>query len=80
MATSRSPDTLALVVDSNVTSRGLLSAQLRDYGVTKVVQCSRIQDARSRLEHTVFDYVLCDQYFPDSQSSGQTLLDESGLA
>ena len=36
MATSRSPDTLALVVDSNVTSRGLLSAQLRDYGVTKV--------------------------------------------
>ena len=76
MATSRSPDTLALVVDSNVTSRGLLSAQLRDYGVTKVVQCSRIQDARSRLEHTVFDYVLCDQYFPDSQSSGQTLLDD----
>ena len=63
MATSRSPDTLALVVDSNVTSRGLLSAQLRDYGVTKFVQCSRIQDARSRLEHTVFDYVLCDQFF-----------------
>jgi CheY-like chemotaxis protein len=76
MATSRSPDTLALVVDSNVTSRSLLSAQLRDYGVTKVVQCSRIQDARSRLEHTIFDYVLCDQYFPDSQSSGQTLLDD----
>ena len=73
---SFSTDTLALVVDGNVTSRSLLAAQLRDYGVTKVVQCGRVQDARSRLEHTVFDYVLCDQYFTDSQSSGQTLLDD----
>ncbi|MCK6415457.1 MAG: hypothetical protein L6Q63_07880, partial [Giesbergeria sp.] len=76
MATSRNSDTLALVVDGNVTSRSLLSAQLRDYGVTKVVQCSRVQDARIRLEHTVFDYVLCDQYFHDTQSTGQTLLDD----
>ena len=73
---SFSTDTLALVVDGNVTSRSLLAAQLRDYGVTNVVQCGRVQDARSRLEHTVFDYVLCDQYFTDSQSSGQTLLDD----
>lgn len=70
------PDILALVVDSNATSRTLLAGQLRDYGATKVVQCSRVQDARSRLEHTVFDYVLCDQYFPDAQCSGQTLLDD----
>ena len=70
------PDVLALVVDSNATSRTLLVGQLRDYGATKVVQCSRVQDARSRLEHTVFDYVLCDQYFPDAQCSGQTLLDD----
>jgi len=76
MATSKNSDTLALVVDGNVTSRSLLSAQLRDYGVTKVVQCSRVQDARIRLEHTVFDYVLCDQYFHDTQSTGQTLLDD----
>lgn len=77
MATaSSSTDSLALVIDSNVTARSLLAAQLRDYGVTKVVQCGRVQDARSRLEHTVFDYVLCDQYFSASQSTGQTLLDD----
>ena len=79
MATAKKPDLpdiLALVVDSNPTSRTLLVGQLRDYGATKVVQCSRVQDARNRLEHTVFDYVLCDQYFPGVQCSGQTLLDD----
>lgn len=32
----------ALVIDSNATSRSILVAQLREYGVTKVVQCSRV--------------------------------------
>lgn len=66
----------ALVIDSNATSRSILVAQLREYGVTKVVQCSRVRDARNRLEHTVFDYVLCEQYFTESNHSGQTLLDD----
>ena len=57
------PPTQALIVDSNATSRGILVGQLREYGVTRIVQCSRVQDARARLEHTVFDYVLCDQLF-----------------
>ena len=66
----------ALVIDSNATSRSILVAKLREYGVTKVVQCSRVRDARNRLEHTVFDYVLCEQYFTESNHSGQTLLDD----
>ena len=49
------PPTQALIVDSNATSRGILVGQLREYGVTRIVQCSRVQDARARLEHTVFD-------------------------
>lgn len=79
MATAKEPDqqdSQALVVDSNATSRSILVAQLREYGVTKVVQCSRVRDARNRLEHTVFDYVLCEQYFTESNHSGQTLLDD----
>ena len=66
----------ALIVDSNATSRSILVSQLREYGVHRIVQCSRVQDARSRLEHTVFDYVLCEQYFGESGYSGQTLLDD----
>lgn len=69
-------DCLALVIDSNATSRSILAGQLRDYGVGKVVQCSRVRDARNRLEHTVFDFVLCEQYFDDTNESGQTLLDD----
>jgi len=69
------PETRALVIDGNATSRSILVSQLREYGVTRVMQCSRVQDARSRLEHTVFDYVLCEQYFAEGQS-GQTLLDD----
>ena len=69
------PESRALVIDGNATSRSILVSQLRQYGVTRVVQCSRVQDARARLEHTVFDYVLCEQYFSEGQS-GQTLLDD----
>lgn len=79
MATAKDPDTpdiQALIIDSNATSRSILVGQLREYGVTKIVQCSRVRDARARLEHTVFDYVLCDQFFSESGDSGQTLLDD----
>lgn len=79
MASAKEPDpqdSQALVIDSNATSRSILVAQLREYGVTKIVQCSRVRDARNRLEHTVFDYVLCEQYFSESNHSGQTLLDD----
>lgn len=70
------PSALALIVDSNATSRSILAAQLREYGVARIVQCARIQDARNRLEHTVFDYVLCEQFFGEGGYSGQTLLDD----
>ena len=79
MATGKDPDppeSLALIIDSNATSRSILVGQLREYGVTKIVQCSRLRDARSRLEHTVFDYVLCEQFFAETSQSGQTLLDD----
>jgi CheY-like chemotaxis protein len=80
MATENSsaaaPAVLALIVDSNATSRSILVAQLREYGAARIVQCSRVQDARNRLEHTVFDYVLCEQFFGEGGYSGQTLLDD----
>ncbi|MFN4121003.1 tetratricopeptide repeat protein [Acidovorax sp.] len=80
MATEKEPSApppiLALVVDSNATSRSILVSQLREYGVNRIVQCTRVQDARNRLEHTVFDYVLCEQYFGEGGYSGQTLLDD----
>lgn len=66
---------LALVIDGNATSRGLMAAQLRDYGVGRVVQCTRIQDARTRLENAAFDFVICEQHFSDTALTGQTLLD-----
>ncbi len=67
---------VALVVDGNATSRSILAAQLRAYGIGKVVQCNRIRDARNRLEHMTFDYVLCEQSFHEHDTSGQTLLDD----
>lgn len=67
---------VALVVDSNATARSILAAQLRAYGIAKVVQCNRIRDARNRLEHQTFDYVLCEQSFHEHDASGQTLLDD----
>jgi len=74
--TPDAPAVQALIVDSNATSRSILVGQLREYGVGRIVQCTRVQDARLRLEHTVFDYVLCEQYFGESGYSGQTLLDD----
>ncbi|KQM71188.1 tetratricopeptide repeat-containing response regulator [Xylophilus sp. Leaf220] len=66
----------ALVVDGNPTSRSILVSQLREYGVGKVMQCTRVLEARSRLEHAQFDFVLCEQNFADASYSGQDLLDD----
>jgi len=66
----------ALIVDGNHTSRSILAAQLRDMGVGTVVQSSRPQDARGRLEHATFDIVLCDYHFEHCEYSGQDLLDD----
>lgn len=66
----------ALVVDGNPTSRSILVAQLRDFGVPTVVQAARAVDARRHLEFRAFDFVLCEQRFPDDTMSGQDLLDD----
>lgn len=66
----------ALIIDSNSTSRSLLSAQLRDLGVQQVRQASRVSDARVILEHKTYDIVLCDYHFDGTEMSGQELLDE----
>jgi CheY-like chemotaxis protein len=66
----------ALVVDGNPTSRSILAAQLRDFGVDTVVQTGRLADARRTLEARAFDIVLCEQYFPIDGATGQDLLDD----
>lgn len=66
----------ALVIDGNPTSRSILVSQLRDYGIGKVAQCHRVTEARSKLEHAQFDFVLCEQSFHDASYSGQALLDD----
>ena len=66
----------ALVIDGNPTSRSILVAQLREYGVGRVSQVHRVVDARVKLEHGQFDFVLCEQNFHDAGQSGQDLLDD----
>jgi CheY-like chemotaxis protein len=66
----------ALVVDCNATSRSILVAQLRDFGVGTVAQCGRIADARVQLEARQFDVVLCEHGFHGTEYSGQQLLDD----
>lgn len=66
----------ALVVDGNPTSRSILVAQLRDFGVPSVVQAARAVDARRQLEFRPFDFVLCEQHFGSDSMSGQDLLDD----
>ncbi|HET9978753.1 MAG TPA: tetratricopeptide repeat protein [Burkholderiaceae bacterium] len=66
----------ALVVDANPTSRSILAAQLRDFGVVNVTQTSRVTDARRALEVRRFDIVLCEQYFTADGATGQDLLDD----
>lgn len=66
----------ALVIDGNPTSRSIIVSQLRDYGVGRVAQVHRVVDARMKLEHTQYDFVLCEQQFQDGAQSGQGLLDD----
>lgn len=66
----------ALVIDANPTSRSILVAQLRDFGVGTVMQTSRAQDARRHLEAGNFDLVICDYHFDRTGYSGRDLLDD----
>lgn len=70
----------ALVIDPSANSRNTLSGQLRDLGIPTVVQCSKLSDARRRLETGAYDLVLCEMDFPeeggDRCHGGQELLDE----
>lgn len=65
-----------MVIDPNPTSRSILTAQLRDFGVGTVTQCGRIEDARKQLEARPFDVVLCEHSFSATGYSGQNLLDD----
>ena len=66
----------ALVIDGNPTSRSILVAQLRDFGVGSIVQCGRVAEARALLEQRSFDLVLCEHDFPGTDFTGQQLLDD----
>lgn len=66
----------ALVIDGNATSRSILVAQMRDFGIGNVAQCGRVADARTLLERNSFDIVLCEQSFSGTDYSGQQLLDD----
>jgi tetratricopeptide (TPR) repeat protein len=66
----------ALVVTSLPTTRHVLAGQLRDLGVGHVSLAARLQEARGKLEASRFDIVLCEDEFPDENSSGQQLLDD----
>jgi tetratricopeptide (TPR) repeat protein len=66
----------ALVIDCNHTSRSILVAQLRDFGMGTIVQCARLADARRLLEYRKFDVVLCENYFEAEATTGQELLDD----
>jgi tetratricopeptide (TPR) repeat protein len=69
-------DAHALVIEGNLQSRSILVSQLRDLGVGTVVQCSRLTDARRKLEMASFDVVICEQRFERESGSGQDLLDD----
>nr|WP_251140649.1 response regulator [Rhodoferax sp. U11-2br] len=66
----------ALVIDANPTSRSMLVSQLRDFGMGRVVQVARLQDARRQLELRSFDVVLCELHFDGETMTGQDLLDD----
>ncbi len=69
-------DAKALVIDGNPQSRSIIVNQLREAGVGTVVQCSRLVDARMKLEMGTYDVVLCEQYFEREDITGQDLLDD----
>ena len=69
-------DAKALVADGNPQSRSILASQLRELGVGSIVQCSKLSEARSTLEKTRFDIVLCERHFDREDINGQDLLDD----
>ncbi|RZI98129.1 MAG: response regulator, partial [Rubrivivax sp.] len=75
-ASSSLHDASALVIEGNLQSRSILIAQLRELGVGTVAQCSRLLDARRKLEASNFDVVICEQRFERESGSGQDLLDD----
>ena len=73
------PDLLScatLVVDGNAVSRGVILQQLRDFGMADVETANRPIEARTKLEARAFEVVLCEQRFPDTDYTGQELLDD----
>jgi CheY-like chemotaxis protein len=66
----------ALVVDTNPTSRSVLTSQLREFGFGTVKSASRIADAREMIEHRRFNLILCDDSGDVGGSTGQDLLEE----
>ncbi|WP_058085970.1 tetratricopeptide repeat protein [Aquabacterium parvum] len=68
----------ALVIDVNPTSRSILKGMLVDLGVPsdRVKQVGRYNEARSELETTQYDVVLCDYHFNDTQQTGADLIEE----
>ncbi|OSZ76345.1 response regulator [Hydrogenophaga sp. IBVHS1] len=75
-ASSSLHDASALVIEGNLQSRSILIAQLRELGLGTVAQCSRLVDARRKLEASSFDVVICEQRFERESGSGQDLLDD----
>jgi DNA-binding response OmpR family regulator len=73
---------VAMVIDSVPTSRSTLADMLRSYGVRRVDQIERPQDARPALQARRYDIVVCDSHFQGGAMSGQDLIDDlrqSGL-
>lgn len=66
----------AMVIDANPTSRSILVSQLREFGMSNVVQAARLVDARRQLEYRQFEVVLCELHFPHETMTGQDLLDD----
>ncbi|WP_353393090.1 tetratricopeptide repeat protein [Hydrogenophaga sp. 5NK40-0174] len=51
-------------------------SHLREFGVGRIVQCSRPSDARLKLELGTYDLVVCEQHFDAEDTTGQELLDD----
>lgn len=67
---------LALVIDGHPASRRTLAGMLREFGVKRIEQAVRPQDARGMLEIRPFDIVLCDYHFAGESMNGQELMDD----
>jgi len=76
VAANHLQDAHALVIEGNVQSRSIIVSQLRELGVGTVSQCSRLVDARRKLEVNRYDVVICEQHFDRDSMSGQDLLDD----